>query len=286
MAKMDFSAKCRIERRDEIGNLASTLNYLSGSLESTLEKLYDANDKLKKDLDLQKELDMLRKDFIVAITHEFKTPITLIRGYSESIKDNVAHGEDREFAVDTIINETERIDKLVNDLLDLSTLESIGYKLNISNFSADDLLNDIARKYGRVMEDRGINFRTDIEKSNMFVSGDSFRIEQVITNLLNNAINHTKAGKEIILSLGEENGHILVSVQNQGVQIGDEDRKRLWEKFYRIERSRNKKYGGSGLGLAISSAILKLHNSSFGVENTSDGVRFYFTLEKSKASSL
>lgn len=225
---------------------------------------------------------MLRKDFIAAITHELKTPVTLIRGYGESIKDNVADGRDRDFAVDTIINETEKIDKLVNDLLDLSTLEAPGYILNIESFDIGALLEDITKKYKRIMEDRNIIFKTSPGPGNIFVKGDSFRIEQVITNFLNNAIDHTGTEREIILYLEDKGGNVIVSVKNQGEQISEDERNRIWEKFYRIEKSRNKRYGGSGLGLAISAAILKLHGSSYGAENTTDGVKFYFSLEKSR----
>lgn len=280
MADMDFSAKCRIEHNDEIGSLAGTLNYLSDSLKIALGKLHDTNDSLKKDLDLQKELDTMRKDFIAAITHDFKTPITLIRGYSEGIKDNVAEGEDREFAVDTIIRETEKIDQLVNDILDLSTLESVGYKLNISSFNISSLINSIAKMYEKVIENRKVQLKTETLSYDIYAKGDSFRIEQVVTNFLNNAISHTSPQKEIILSLKDMGDYVVIAVQNQGEHISPEELKRIWERFYRVEKSRNKKYGGSGLGLAISDAILKLHNSSYGAQNTEDGVRFYFSLQK------
>jgi signal transduction histidine kinase len=271
IAALDFTEKCEINNDDEIGNLAKTINYLSDNLKSNLERL-------QKDLDLQKELDHLRKEFIAAITHEFKTPITLIKGYTESIIDNVAEGEEREDALNTIIGETENMDKLVRDLLDLSKLEAVGYKLNISVFCIDELLEKISKKYEKVITERNIRLVKNFERHNILVSGDFFRIEQVISNFINNAAENTPAEKAITISLKEKSGAVIISVHNQGKNIEESELDRIWEKFYRIEKSRNKKLGGTGLGLSISKSILDLHKSDYGVRNTNEGVEFFFSL--------
>jgi signal transduction histidine kinase len=137
------------------------------------------------------------------------------------------------------------------------------------------------------MEGFKVNFSTgsvfinDMKCGSVLAVGDPFRIEQVITNFLNNAIENTPPGKEIRLVSENGNENVMISIYNQGKNIDEDEISRIWEKFYRIEKSRNKSFGGTGLGLAISRAILELHGSSFGVQNTQGGVRFFFTLEKS-----
>lgn len=278
IAELNFDERCEIKSESEIGNLSKTINTLSQNLENTLNKLYAANEKLQKDLDLQKELDYLRKEFLGAVTHELKTPITLIKGYTESIKDDIAKGEDREMALETIIEETENMDKLVKDLLDLSKLESIGYKLNISEFYIDQLLTKVINKYQNAIKEKGINLITNVFQD-ILVKGDKFRIEQVLCNFMNNAIDNTPENGRITLSLDSMFDSVMICIENQGKNIDETEINRIWEKFYRVEKSRNKKFGGTGLGLAISKSILALHNSKFGAKNVKGGVMFFFTLD-------
>lgn len=280
MIEMDFKEKCDVRADDEIGNLAASLNFLSEKLDATLRQLQQANEKLQNDLNMQRELDLLRKDFIAAVSHEFKTPVTLIRGYTESIKDKVAQENERELVLNTIITEVSKIDKLVQDLLDLSSMESSGYKSELSEFYMDALLKNIFQKYELLMKDKTLNFRSDIRYTNALVKADSSRIEQVVTNFLNNAVINTEAGKAIILLSKREGNAVYVAVENEGKPIPDEEINRVWEKFYRIDKSRSKKSGGgTGLGLAICKTILDNHSCTYGVENTSSGVKFYFSIE-------
>lgn len=282
IATLDFSEKCTVKGEDEIGNLSNTINSMSDSLQDNIAILNTANQKLNEDLNLQKELDMMRREFLGAVTHELKTPITLIKGYAESIIDEVAEGKDKEFALKTIINETENMDKLVKDLIDLSKLEATGYTLNITNFYADELLNRISSRYEKLITEREIQLNTSFEKCNIMVNGDSFRIEQVIANFMNNAIDNTPPNKNITLSLEITLNKAIISVHNEGKNIAESELSRIWEKFYRVEKSRNKKLGGTGLGLAVSKSILQLHNSEYGVKNTQTGVMFYFSLDIAK----
>lgn len=182
MIEMDFKEKCDVKSDDEIGNLAGSLNFLSEKLDVTLKKLKSANEKLKSDLDMQKELDDLRKEFIAAVSHEFKTPITLIRGYTESIRDDVVRQDEKDMVISTIIGEVNKMDRLVQELLDLSNMEAPGYKLNLCRFYIDKLLEKVSKKYELIMHDNEIIFDTRIDIKDAEISGDSFRIEQVITN--------------------------------------------------------------------------------------------------------
>lgn len=277
IASLNFSEKCEIKNENEIGSLAKTINVMSYNLENTIHKLSNDNEKLQKDLNLQRELDLLRREFLGAVTHEFKTPITLIRGYTESIKDDVAQGEERELAFKTILDETERMDKLVKDLLELSTLESVGYKLNISEFYINNLINKISVKYENIARKRNITLKCS-NYSDVLVTGDEFRISQVLFNFINNAIDNTPKKGYIKLSLENMTTYVKISIENSGKNINEAEISRIWETFYRVEKSRNKKFGGTGLGLAISKAILELHNSDYGAINTPNGVCFFFTL--------
>ena len=280
MIEMDFKGKCDIRSDDEIGNLANSLNFLSKKLDSTLQQLQQANEKLQDDLNIQRELDLLKKDFIAAVSHEFKTPVTLIRGYTESIKDKVAQEDERELVLNTIITEVSKIDKLVQDLLDLSSMEASGYKSELSEFYIDELLKNISQKYELLMKDKMLNFRSDIKYKDVLVKADIVRIEQVVTNFLNNAVANTDAGKTIILLSKKEGNVVYVAVENEGKPIPNEEINRIWEKFYRADKSRSRKSGGgTGLGLAICKTILNNHSCTYGVENTELGVKFYFYME-------
>lgn len=278
MINLDFSSKCNVKSDDELGNLSKSLNYLSGKLNDTIENLYLANNQLKKDLDLQKELDLLRKDFIASVSHEFKTPITLIKGYTESLKDDVAEEYEREDIYNIITTEVDKMDRLIQDLLDLSQMETDRYTLNITEFYIDELLEYIIKKYILLLKEKNINFEVLIEGKDILVSGDSFKIEQVITNFLNNAINYTEKNKKITVCLKKEDSLVYFSVENEGKNIPDEDIKKIWEKFYRVDKSRNQNSGGTGLGLAICKVILDHHKSIYGAKNTPTGVKFYFKL--------
>jgi len=283
MTELDFSTKCKVESTDEIGNLANTLNFLSDKLNYTLTELQSANGKLKQDLEKEKELENMRKDFIAGVSHELKTPLTLIEGYAEGLRDDVADTEAKNFYTEVIIDETKKMTSLVADMLDLSKLESGNLKLNLSEFSIVELLTKTLKKFSHTLAQRSINLQYSHSKDNLYVLGDIFRIEQVITNFLSNAIRHTPDNGKIIINVSHNTENILVEVENEGEHIATEDLEKIWTKFYKIDKSRSRDLGGTGLGLAIVQNILVLHGSDYGVENTEKGVKFYFTLKLNNA---
>jgi len=280
MAELDFSVQCQVNSKDEIGNLARALNFLSQKLDTTLSELTTANTNLSLDLEKEKKLEVMRKDFVAAVSHELKTPLSLIDGYAEGLKDGVAGDENRDFYLQVIIEESEKMNSLISDMLALSTLESGNYKLKITDFYIDELLNNIIKKYLPTFRERKINLQIDFEKNNLKVYGDSFRIEQVIINFLTNALKYTPEENSIYISIKTINDEVLIEVENEGEPIAEEDLENIWLKFYKIDRSRNRSLGGTGLGLSISKNILLLHESTYGVLNTEKGVKFYFTLKK------
>ena len=279
MTELDFSVRCNAESNDEIGNLANTLNFLSEKLNYTLSELQSANEKLKEDLEKERELETMRKDFIAGVSHELKTPLSLIEGYAEGLRDDIADMESRNFYAEVIIDETKKMTSLVTDMLDLSKLESGTLKLNLAEFSIVELLGKTIKKFSHPLNQHNINLQYTFSQNNLLVIGDIFRVEQVITNFLSNAIRHTDDEGSITINVSHNVHSVLVEVENEGEHIADEELSKIWTKFYKIDKARTRDLGGTGLGLAIVHNILLLHVSSFGAENTEKGVKFYFTLK-------
>ncbi len=279
MSQLDFTEKCDVTTDDEIGNLASTLNFLSNNLSTSLNELKDANEKLTEDIEKEKTLEKMRKEFVAGVSHELKTPIALINGYAEGLKDNIAEGEEKDYYLDVIMDESQKMSLLISDMLDLSQLESGNFKLEQLEFNIEELINSIIKKLTNIFEEKKIKIEVLIKATNTEVFGDSFRIEQVLNNLLGNAIKNTPTEGFINVSLKEINNIILIEIENQGQQIPEKELQNIWEKFYKVEKSRNRDLGGTGIGLSIVKNILNLHESSFGVENTELGVKFFFDIK-------
>lgn len=278
MAELDFSSKCIINSEDEIGSLSNSLNFLSEKLDISLTELKMANEKLKLDIENEKRLEIMRKEFVAGVSHELKTPITLISGYAEAIKDNISDGSRRDYYSDVIIDESQKMSHLVNDMLDLSQLESGNFKLNMEDFYINELLESIIKKYSYNMKEESPKFTLNIESKSAEIHGDWFRLEQVITNLLNNSIKFTPAGLIIKVTESIAGTKVLIEIENPGEHIPEEELSNVWEKFYKIDKSRNRRYGGSGIGLSVVQNILDLHSSEYGLVNTDYGVKFYFYL--------
>lgn len=282
MGKLDFSRKYKVKNLDEIGELGETINFLSDKLDVTINELNNANEKLKEDIEREKKIDIMRKEFIANVSHELKTPIALIKGYSEGLKDNVVDDEENKiFYCDVIMDESQKMERLVKELLDLSIIESGHLKLQIQNFNIYNLIEKIVNKYNQIFIEKNIIININAIDKDLMVTGDISRIEQVITNLLNNAINHVDNKKCININISDINSKIKIEIKNSGSTINKDEIKKIWDSFYKIDKSRTRKYGGTGLGLSIVKGILELHKSLFGVNNTEDGVLFWFELNKS-----
>ena len=279
MANLDFSEKCEVKSEDEVGNLAASLNILSENLQNALGSLKQANVKLTEDIEKERNLEKMRKEFIAAVSHELKTPISLIEGYTEGIKDGVFDKDETGNYLDLIIDESYKMANLVEDMLDLSQLESGNFKLVRDEFYLDELIKTTLRKYNVLMNEKNINIKCYL-LNNISVTADWDRIEQVINNYLSNAIKHTEDGGDIVINMLDEDDSIKVEVINKGSKIPDGEMENIWEKFYKIDKSRNRKLGGTGIGLSIVKNIMILHEGNYGVENTDDGVKFYFSLKK------
>lgn len=281
MSALDFSTKCEIESEDEIGDLANTLNFLSSNLNNALEDLKHKNQRLEKDIEKERKLEKMRKDFVAGVSHELKTPIGIIEGYAEGLKDGIATGKDAEVYLNIIIDESHKMSRLVTNMLELSKLESGSITLNLENFNIIRLIKKIINNLSMEFDTKGIDIilQTDIEYA--YVEGDIFQLDQVLTNLLTNALKYTPSKEKVIISIGEEFDLFLISVENKGAQIPESEIENIYTKFYRVDKSRSRTKESTGLGLAIVKNILTLHNSTYSIANTSDGVKFTFTLKKS-----
>ncbi|AFS79494.1 sensor signal transduction histidine kinase SsrB [Gottschalkia acidurici 9a] len=284
MAKLDFSKKCNIKTMDEINQLGDSINYLSEQLEESLTELKDANEELQHDIERERKIDEMRKEFISNISHELRTPISIIEAYSEGLKLNIINNEEKKNSYcDVIMEETTKMDRLLKELLDLSQMESDYFKLDKREFKIKELIQRCYSKYERILRDNKINLYIDsIEEA--IVYADSFRIEQVLNNLINNAIAHIDGDRVIRISCRNINSSVRVSVYNSGSEIPTNELEKLWISFYKTDKSRNREKGGYGLGLAIVRAIQDLHGKDYGAKNVENGVVFWFDIDKSKLS--
>lgn len=277
MAKLDFSYKCPVNSNDEIGSVARSLNFLSDNLERALNSLKEANAKLEEDIEKERNLEKMRKEFVAAVSHELKTPITLIDGYASALKDNIFEEKEKDFYLDIITDEAKKMGGLVSDMLDLSHLESGIFKLNRDEFNISDLLRLTLKKYGAPMDEKHIRLETEL-LDDVNVYGDWMRLEQVMTNFITNAIKNVNEDGTIYVRMVKLNDSVSIEVENTGSKIPEEDIPKLWDRFYKIDKSRQRKLGGTGIGLSIVKNILLLHGYSYGVCNTERGVKFYFSV--------
>ncbi|MGL5346803.1 MAG: ATP-binding protein [Peptostreptococcaceae bacterium] len=277
ISQRDFKYKYKVNSEDEIGVLGSSLNLISENLEKSLTDLEDTNIKLKSEMENHKIQEEKRKELIANISHELKTPITIIQGSINCIK----QGMDTVNIYEDILEETEKMNDLVKEMLEISKLESPTFKLNNAPF---DLCSVFLKEYDKmksIINEKQLTLSYEIEDE-VVVLGDEKRINQVVSNLLTNAIKYTPKGERINVSIEEfiKEDEYVFCIENFGVSLSSDEMDNIWDAFYRTEKSRNKKFGGSGLGLSIVKRILEMHKSNYGVESIDDSVKFYFTLEK------
>ncbi|PEC48894.1 ATP-binding protein [Bacillus sp. AFS096315] len=277
LAKLNFNEKIDIQSDDEIGQLSKSINSLSENLASTIENLQRANVKLMKDIEKEKQLEQIRKEFISGVSHELKTPLSIVQSYAEGLKDGL-NIEKNGYYADVILEEVDRMNGLVVDMLELSKLQSGTYTLKSEPFLIVDCIeNVIIRMFENSSIHCHFNFNLD---EDTLVLGEKRKIEQVIINILSNAIHYGNPGSVIKMNLLDEGDYVNISIFNEGNPIPADKIDKIWDRFYRIDESRNRQNGGTGLGLAIVKTILDLHHSTIKVHNKEDGVEFIFNLKK------
>lgn len=279
MSVLDFNKRYKIRTHDEIGQLGGSINSLSEQLQKSISELQDANKKLIEDIEKEKKIDEMRKEFITNVSHELKTPIALIQGYAEGLKVNVNEDEEsKDYYCDVIVDEALKMNRLVRDLLDLSQLESGKLSLDKTVFEISELAESVIKKNAIVIKDRNLDVEI-LKENEISVCADFERIEQVLMNYLNNAVNHVDAKKLIRVSIRQSGDKARISVFNSGANIPDESIDRIWLSFYKVDKARTRAYGGTGIGLSIVKAIQDAHENRCGVNNAADGVEFWFELD-------
>ncbi len=283
MAELDFGVRYEGKRQDELGILGESMNDMSEQLERTIAELKTANLKLQKDIEEKIKIDDMRKDFISNVSHELKTPIALIEGYAEGLTEGMAEDqESRDYYCSVIMDEAMKMNKMVKQLTSLTNLEFGNDVMDIQRFDISELVASTIEAHRLEIEEKHALVINQVPED-IWVWGDEFRIEEVLTNYFTNALNHIDGERRIIFSSEPRDGHLRLSVYNDGSRIPDEDMQRIWEKFYKVDKARTRAYGGSGIGLSIVKAVMDAHGQSCGAENRENGVEFWFELDSAEA---
>lgn len=271
MAKLDFDNYIEVDGQDEIAELSTSLNYMSKNLKETLEELERVNLKLTEDIERERNIEKERREFIGVISHELKTPITVISGQLEGMIYGIGKYKDRDKYLKESFNVTQNMRELVQELLQLTEKENSMVKCKKEYVNLTNLINEIAYELKYFIEEKSINIQIDLEKD-IIVEGDSNLIKKAFTNIIKNAITHTPRGEHIIIIKGELH---KITVENTGVTIEKNQFAKVFDAFYRVDKSRNRKTGGTGLGLYIVKTIFDKHeNIKYKMNSKENSVEF------------
>ena len=289
MSKLDFNAKYTGGGKNEIAELGYHMNELSEALEENISELKTANNELQRDIEKKEKLNNMRLEFLSNVAHELKTPIALIQGYAEGLRDNINDDEEsRNFYCDVIIDESGKMNKMVKNLMTLNQLEFGEDEIKMERFDIVELIRNSILASDIMLKQNNIAAFFN-ESESVYVWADEFKTEEVFTNYFSNAIHYCdfpkngtdeeKTEKRIEVTLERKDDIVRVSVFNSGNPIPEESLAHLWDKFYKVDKARTHEYGGSGIGLSIVKAIMNAFNRDFGVTNYDNGVAFWFELD-------
>ena len=283
MADLDFEARYTSGGSNEIGVLGNNFNVMSEKLEKTISELKSANNKLQKDIEQKEKIESMRTEFLGNVSHELKTPIALIQGYAEGLKEGISEDvESREFYCDVIIDEASKMNQMVRNLLTLNQLEFGDDGLTFERFDVAALIRGVLTSCELLFQQAGatVDFISD---ESVYVWADEFKTEQVVRNYVTNAIHHVENEKRIEIRILSKEDVVRVTVFNSGKPIPEEDVEKLWDKFYKVDKSHTRQYGGNGIGLSIVKAIMESFHRDYGINNFENGVEFWFELDAKKS---
>lgn len=274
IAKLDFSRKFEADRSDEIGELGEAINQMGETLEKSIDEINRVNKKLLADIEREKRLDKLRKEFVACVSHELKTPIAIIQGYAQGLMENVANEEDRNFYCDVIVEESYKMDSLVKELLLISQIESGYFKMNMEKINIYHLIKEIIDKYSSKTVKIEYEGKEDIN-----VLCDEKYIDRVLDNLISNAIKYRTGESSIKVKVEDKKNRCMVTVSNESENLKEKDLETIWTPFVRLDSAIGKE--GHGLGLSIVAGVLENHKSKYGIY-LSEGnmVNFWFEIKK------
>ena len=269
MTTLDMTWKCEVNRQDEIGVLATSLNEMAEQLNNALASLRSANWQLKKDIEREREQEKQRVEFFTAVSHELKTPIAIIKGQLEGMIYQVGEYKDRDTYLRRCMKTTNDMEALVKEILSAARMGGSDFHLERTDLDISQMLRKVCQQFRGRMEDKQIELRMDIQPEYHY-QGDRRLMEKVFTNVIGNAVTYSPVGAVITVTQKDE----VFSVENTGVHIAEEDLERIFTPFYRVDKSRNRNSGGSGLGLYITKTILDHHEIIYNMVNTESGVKF------------
>ncbi len=281
MTELEFEAKYnpRRGRQNEIDELGAHMNELSETLEHTISELKNANNQLLLDIEKKTKIDQMRKEFLSNVSHELKTPLALIQGYAEGLKECINDDEEsRNFYCEVIMDEAEKMNLMVKKLLTLNQLESGGEAVTMERFDLTELIAGVLHSAEILLAQNGITL-IECPSEPVYVWADEFMVEEVVMNYLSNAIHHAKGEKEISVRYQMKENLVRVCVYNTGEPIPPEDVDKIWNKFYKVDKAHTREYGGSGIGLSIVKAVMDAFHRECGVQNHPKGVEFWFELD-------
>ena len=276
IANINFSEKYKVTSDDELEELATNINVMSDNLNKTLTQLKDANERLQDDIAREREFEQMRSNFFSTISHELKTPLTIIKGIATRVKSKQMSQDEVKVQLESIVEEVDRMTMMVQDTLNYMKMENPEDVLEYSSFNLKMLIEHLNKKVEHLMGEKCLHIHLDLD--DVYVEADSDQIMTAVTNLYSNAIRYTPDGDHIYVTLKRQEDKVKFEIENTGIFIPESEIERIWEPFYRLEKSRNRDSGGTGLGLLITSKILQMHHSKYGVMNTDRGVKFYFDL--------
>ena len=288
MTELDFDAKYDLKRRkqNEIDELGEHFNRLSNTLETTISELKSANNELKQDIAKKTEIDEMRKEFLSNVSHELKTPLALIQGYAEGLKECINDDESsRDFYCEVIMDEANKMNQMVKKLLTLNQLDFGNEVVQMDRFDLTELIQGVINSSAILLTQNEIRLEFQ-NMEPMYVWADEFKVEEVVTNYLSNAIHHAEFEKKITIWYTQKEDCVRVSVFNTGKPIPEEDIDNVWIKFYKVDKARTREYGGSGIGLSIVKAIMESFHRQCGVINHENGVEFWFELDTEKTGLI
>ncbi|MGY1423391.1 sensor histidine kinase [Bacillus cereus] len=268
--EFDFQDQLSIKSKNEIGELSSNINQLSARMEGYINQLKD-------DLEKEKQLEQTRKDFIAGVSHELKTPLSVMQVSASMLQDGIAP-EMNQYYWEALEKEIEKMNVLIDEMLNLAKYESGTYQIQMEQVNLGDLIQQAEKDLHTQIQEKSllVNFNID----DVRVKGKINLLEQVIINLFTNAIRYTDPRQMVVIDVKEEEHDVYIGFENKGSHIAEENIEKIWDQFYRVDKSRKRVCGGTGLGLSIVKNIFELHAAEYGVTNTEDGVLFYFRLEK------
>ena len=278
MAELNFETKYTSGGEDEIGVLGENFNRMAERLERSISELKSANNRLMQDLEQRDKLEQMRSEFLGNVSHELKTPIALIQGYAEGLKEGIdTDAESREFYCDVIIDEVSKMNHMVRNLLALNQLEFGDEEIQFERFDLTELAAGVLESMELFAEQTKAKVQF-LTTEPVYVWADEYKVEQVVRNYVGNAFHHVSGDMVIEVKIEVQGDVARMTVFNTGNAIPEEDLGHIWEKFYKVDKAHTREYGGNGIGLSIVKAVMESLHQKYGVENYDNGVAFWFEL--------